>query len=104
MKKLLIGLVLSVAVSAPAFASDVTEGCEWVEGLAGSIMDARQKNASLVKMLEIAGDNEVFKSMTMDAYEQDAMSYEPNKVRQRAEFVNKWVMICIKAFGEKYLL
>ena len=97
MKKLLIVLALSVAVSAPAFASDVIEQCKSVERLAGSIMSARQNNVSIVKSLEIAGDNEAMKSIVMDAYEQGAMSYEPNKVRQRAEFANKWAMFCIKA-------
>ena len=96
MKKLLIVLALSVAVSAPAFANDVIEQCKSVERLAGSIMSARQNNVSIVKSLEIAGDNEAMKSIVMDAYEQGAMSYEPNKVRQRADFANKWVMICIK--------
>ena len=97
MKKILIGVVLSVATSAPVFASDVIEQCKAFEELAGSIMSARQNNVSIVKSLEIAGDNEAMKSIVMDAYEQGAMSYEPNKVRQRAEFANKWAMLCIKA-------
>ena len=97
MKKLLIGLVLSVAMSAPVFASDAIEQCKAFEELASSIMGARQSNVSIVKSLEIAGDNEAMKSIVMDAYEQGAMSYEPNKVRQRAEFANKWAMLCIKA-------
>ena len=101
MKKTLIGLILSVAVATPAFASDATEVCKEIEEVAEAVMDARQKNASLVKMLEFAGDNEVFKGMTMDAYEQRAMQTPENKARQRADFANKWAMICIKAFGEK---
>src|SRR5678815_3698903 len=101
MKKLLISLALSVAMSAPAFASDVIEQCKAFEELAGSAMGARQNNVSIVEMLEIAGDNEVTKSIIMDAYAQGAMSYEPNRVRQRAEFANKWAMICLKAFSEK---
>lgn len=97
MKKLLTGLALSVAMTAPVFASDVIKQCKAFEELASSIMSARQNNVSIVKSLEIAGDNEAMKSIVMDAYEQRAMSYEPNKVRQRAEFANKWAMRCIKA-------
>lgn len=97
MKNLLIGLALSAAMTAPVFAIDVIEQCKAFEELAGSIMSARQNNVSIVKSLEIAGDNEAMKSIVMGAYEQGAMSYEPNKVRQRAEFANKWAMLCIKA-------
>lgn len=104
MKKLLICLALSMVVSVPVFASDVPEMCKTFEELAETTMRARQKNVSIVKMLEINGDDEMSKAMTMDAYEQHTMDYEPYEARQRAEFANKWAMICIKAFGEKELV
>lgn len=97
MKKLLTGLALSVAMTAPVFASDVIKQCKAFEELASSIMSARQNNVSITKSLEIVGDNESMKSIVMDAYSQPAMRTPENALRQRAEFANKWAMLCIKA-------
>ena len=92
MKKLLIGLVLSVAVSAPSFAEEST--CEIIEELSMRIMEARQSGVLLTKMLE--GGSELSKSIIMDAYSQPAMRTPENALRQRNEFGIKWMLVCLK--------
>lgn len=101
MKKLLIGLVLSVAVSAPAFADDVTEHekmelCVMAEELATTYMESRQLGVPMARSLAIAGDNEFSKRIVLDAYSQPAMRTPENALRQRTEFGVKWALECIK--------
>ena len=102
MKKLLIGLVLSVAVSAPAFAeqggSDHVKMylCGAIEELATVIMENRQLGSTMASSLAIAGDDESTKRIVLDAYSQPAMRSPENAKRQRTEFGVKWMLECIK--------
>ena len=93
MKNLLIGLALSVAVSAPAFAEETM--CEKIEKLSVQIMKNRQSGVSLTQALT-AGDTGIVKIITMDAYSQPAMRTPENALRQRTEFGVKWMLECIK--------
>lgn len=101
MKKILIGLVLLVAVSAPAFADQGGNDhvkmhiCGMIEELATAIMENRQLGVSLTQALAIAGD-ESSKRIVLDAYSQHAMQTPENAQRQRTEFGVKWAMECIK--------
>lgn len=101
MKKLLIGLALSVAVSAPAFAEQGGNDhvkmyiCGMTEELATAIMENRQLGVTLASSLAIAGD-ESSKRIVLDAYGQPAMQTPENALRQRTEFGVKWMMECIK--------
>lgn len=101
MKKLLIGLALSVVMSAPAFAeqggSDHVKMylCGAIEELAAVIMESRQLGVSLTQALAIAGD-ESSKRIVLDAYGQPAMQTPENALRQRTEFGVKWMLECIK--------
>lgn len=101
MKKLLIGLVLSVAMSAPVFAEQGGNDhvkmhiCGMIEELATAIMESRQLGVSLTQSLAIAGD-ESSKRIVLDAYDQPAMRTPENAQRQRTEFGVKWMLECIK--------
>lgn len=101
MKNLLIGLVLSVAVSAPAFADQGGNDhvkmylCGAIEELATVIMENRQLGSTMASSLAIAGD-ESSKRIVLDAYDQPAMRTPENAQRQRTEFGVKWMLECIK--------
>lgn len=99
MKKLLIGLVLSVAISAPVFAGEQMskeQFCGAIEELATVIMENRQLGSTMASSLAIAGDDESAKRIVLDAYSQPAMRTPENAKRQRTEFGVKWMLECIK--------
>lgn len=93
MKKLLISLVLSVVVIAPAVAEEPT--CEAIERISALIMKNRQAGVSLTEALKYS-DNKVLQSIVIDAYSQPAMQAPENALRQRTEFGVKWMLECIK--------
>ena len=95
MKKLLIGLVLSVAVSAPAFAEDISN-CEKIERVSVLTMESRQLGVPLSKVLKTT-ENKFIETMMMDAYSQPAMRTPENALRQRNEFGIKWMLVCLKS-------
>lgn len=93
MKKLLIGLVLSVAMSAHAIAGDNT--CSELENTAVEVMNARQAGVPISKVMALL-DNDLFHRIIIDAYDQHAMQTPENAANQRAEFGIKWALFCIK--------
>lgn len=98
MKKLLIGLVLSVAMSAPVFAGGHAIGsqtCSELENTAVEVMNARQSGVPISKLMALL-DNDLFHRIVMDAYDQYAMQTPENAHRQRTEFGVKWAVFCIK--------
>ena len=98
MKKLLIGLILSVAMSAPAFAGDHVisrQTCSELEETAVEVMNARQSGVPISKVMALL-DNDLFHRIIIDAYDQHAMQTPENAMRQRTEFGVKWAVFCIK--------
>lgn len=99
MKKLLIGLVLSVAVSAPALAAEQMskeQFCAALETESVAIMSARQSGVPISKVLALVDNEGIHKHIVMDAYDQYAMQTPENAANQRAEFGVKWGVFCIK--------
>ena len=94
MKKLLIGLVLSIAVSVPAFAVG-NETCAELEETAVEVMKARQAGVPISKIMALL-DNDLFHRIVLDAYDQHAMRTPENAENQRVEFGIKWAVFCIK--------
>ena len=102
MKNLLIGLVLSVAVSAPVFADEAPSvNCTELSGVARAVMSARQTGVPMHKVMAVAGDNVIYKRFVMESFEEH--QYSSKSVRDQVinEYGNKWHLICLKAFGEK---
>ena len=99
MKKLLIGLVLSVAMTAPAFAAEQMskeQFCAALETESVAIMSARQSGVPISKVLALVDNEGIHKHIVMDAYDQHAMQTPENAANQRAEFGVKWALFCIK--------
>ncbi len=98
MKKLLIALVLSVAMTAPVFAGGHAisrQTCSELEETAVEIMNARQSGVPISKVMALL-DNDLFHRIIIDAYDQYAMQAPENAANQRAEFGIKWGVFCIK--------
>ena len=95
MKTLIATLALLMALSVPAQAEPAS--CQQIAELAKSIMTARQKGVSMSKVMEIAGDNKLFKEMMVDAYETGRYIVESNQRRETADFRDKWYLACYKA-------
>ncbi len=99
MKKILIGLVLSAALSAPAVAAEQMskeQFCAALETEAVAIMSARQSGVPINKVLALVDNGSIHKHIVMDAYSQYAMQTPENAAHQRTEFGVKWAVFCIK--------
>jgi len=73
--------------------------CESVAGFAETVMEARQKGVSLVKMMQ-ATDNKLLQAIIMEAYETPRYSTEEYQARKIGEFRDSWYLACLKNSGE----
>lgn len=99
MKKILIGLFLSVAMTAPVFSAEQmskVQFCAALETESVAIMSARQSGVPISKVLALVDNEGIHKHIVMDAYDQHAMQTPENAANQRAEFGIKWGVFCIK--------
>lgn len=107
MKKLLIGFILSAAVSAPVFAdespsaSEVPGFCEWVGDLARDVMTLRQSGTPMHKMMEVFGDNEFIKIVVTNSFKVHQYGTKPARDMVINEYGNAFHMNCLEVYGEK---
>lgn len=90
----------SVAHEAPVQAaveerSKVSMSCEQVGDIAFAIMRNRQVEIPMQRMMAIAGDNELARSLVRMAYSQPAYHADVNKQRSSNEFQNMAYMACL---------
>lgn len=99
MKKLLLATILTVG-STSAYASNGEDEqlglCKAFHGLAYVIMENRQKEESMIKMIEIAGDDKIAKSLILDAYKRPAYKVESNQKQSANRFANDVFALCMK--------
>lgn len=99
MKKLLLATILTIG-SSSAFASDGENDqlalCKAFHGLAHVIMENRQREESMIKMIETAGDNEATKALILEAYKRPAYQVESNQKQSANRFANDVFAICMK--------
>ena len=101
MKNLLIGLVLSVAVSAPAFATG-DEFCTWVGEQAVVTMEARQADMPIDDVMGLANNAlrdfplhiALLNIIILEAYAHPAMGTPEDEENQRESFSIKWMNYC----------
>jgi len=111
LEKVLCSLLLLTLFATPIFAvekpgSSSTSGAydsrKEISGLAALIMQLRQANAPMSRMIEIAlteedkTTREIGVEMVKLAYEQDAYSTEKYQQEAIREFENTWNRVCIK--------
>lgn len=90
MKKFLIGLVLSVAVSAPAFALD----CDTVAKVAGQIMERRQAGIPIDRVIGDIGVSELAVQITHHAYRIRQATYKPERKQAVERFSSDYYRAC----------
>ncbi|SEQ48453.1 hypothetical protein SAMN03080615_01633 [Amphritea atlantica] len=92
-----VALVVALVVSQVGITGEKEMGlCKDVSELAETVMDSRQKNVSMVSMMEIVKGSDVFESMVIDAYEQPAFQVPVNQEKAVAEFRDRWYLMCVK--------
>lgn len=106
--------IILAAIFAAQPATDFNEEQSWHEycaeigRLAEGTMEAHQLGRPLSAIMELIETNipneagrVLYREITLDAYGQHAMQSERNAARQRAQFRNKWELICWEAEGEQ---
>ena len=96
MKKLLIA---TIALSFNATAADYSV-CKELSVMAGTIMDLRQSNSSMPKLMETVGDSEIAQSLVIDAYSAPLYSLKSNKEKKIKEFENDTYVACVKQLSK----
>ncbi len=88
-------------VNAAAPSEATTKECAALSEMAHNIMEARQQETSMAKLLAIkTGDSqldELAATMTKDAYAQSAYSSPDNQKKAAREFENHWFSACLKS-------
>lgn len=93
MKTIFIALLLTTTISIAQ--ASVSERCDALADLAESTMELRQAGIPLSKVLEIMGDETLYKTMTIQAYKQPVWRVEENKINAIAEYRNEWHLACL---------
>lgn len=100
-----------IAIAALAFAQPVSaqnnnpEFCTNIEGMARSVMKARQSNVSMTKIMKIMADhfpddNGLMRKIVIQAYEKPLYSTAEYQEREIDEYANHWAMLCYKALSD----
>ena len=92
MKNLIVALTLFAA--SPVMAEGL---CTDIEEIATAVHEARSAGVSVTRMMELANGSQVIETIVLDAYDRPRYQTEQVIIRDRQEFVNKWVMHCIRA-------
>lgn len=71
--------------------------CEKIEGLAESIMKARQVGVPMSATMKTVGTSELVRGWVIDAYEKPRFSTEPMIQRAIEDFRNEKSLVCMKA-------
>jgi len=93
MKKSILICILALGLSVPALAEDK---CKKVETLAEVVMDVRQRGAPASKMMELAEDNPLVRTIVLDSFKTSTYSTESVRRKVIRDFSNKWYIWCIE--------
>lgn len=99
MKKLILITFILLAFNVSAKGKSMQETCAELHQYSIVVMDARQSNISLVKMMELVGDNEILKIIVIEAYKKPLYNYKPHKDTAIAEFANDIYIECAAQFS-----
>ncbi len=94
---------LAAALASPVCADDIAT-CKHAAGLAGMIMDARQKGASVKDVIEPVlaatpeGSRRLMKQIVLLAFEQPRFSSPDNQARAVTDYENTTFISCMEAF------
>ena len=96
MKKLLVAtLLLSSTASA-----NVGSSCKMVHEYAKLVMEARQLEMPITKLMKIANGDKVAESLIKAAYNEPGYRVKENQTREIDRFANEAYLVCLEAKGE----
>jgi hypothetical protein len=90
-------LALTLILAAGAASAD--EYCTQYHDLAKKVIEMRYKGASMIKMIDAADDNKLFKQLIMTAYREPKYRVEANQREHIAEFANEQYLLCVEVRG-----
>ena len=100
MKKIV--LIVALTLTSPfvlATEDKISKHCPGVAAIAKSVMEARQENVPMARMMEVS-DTELLREMVVAAYDRPAYRTENVKARAIRDFENEWYLNCVKAFSK----
>jgi hypothetical protein len=89
-------LTTTLLATTPALAED-KPSCSDLAGLAQTIMEVRQNGVDMVKVMEVAGDTELYRQLIIMAYEQPKFDTARYKQERISEFKNMVYRECLQA-------
>lgn len=89
---LLAALVATASVQAE-------DACVTINKAATVVMTAYQDGVPVIEMLEASGENEILRSMVLEAYSGVRFSSDRAKQETIARFANEWTVACYKQVG-----
>ncbi len=104
MNKLILALAIALPFTAQAAKEAPTDHdiCKSRSDLARNIMELRQKNIPMTKILAVFGTEQKWIKTVKDAYSQPRWSYKALQASATNEFADEYYLECIRSFeGEK---
>ncbi|WP_201555790.1 hypothetical protein [Psychrobacter sp. 72-O-c] len=96
MKKVLLGLALSLGITTPSLAADKAEFCVDVKGLAEIIMESRLVGVDVVNLMKVAGEDKMQQAMVRDAFSKPSYQTPEHQADATREFGAKYYLDCLK--------
>ena len=89
-------LIAAVLMIGMAFSANASEKCVAAAELANTVMQTRQLGVSIVKAMELAGDNRAVRAIVALAYSKPRYSTEQFQQEARTDFETEVYLICIR--------
>ena len=98
MKKLILAATLALSFNVVAETKTPEQICGDLSKAAGHIMEARQLNTDIIKLVEIADGDKVIINMIKAAYNQPIYAMKENKAAAVTTFKNDVFLVCYESF------
>lgn len=95
MKSIITAAIIAMATSAQA----QEDPCPAFGGLAETMMIARQSGLPMSQMMELAGEEDIFRRMVIDAYDRPRYGTEEIQRLEIQDFRNEIEMDCYRSTG-----
>lgn len=90
--------IITAALLAASFnASAGIEVCDSIAGLAGTVMEARQKGGDMAAMVKIANGHKAVLAIVRDAFNTPRYSTPAIIEHTVSEFRNRWYSVCLES-------
>lgn len=97
MKVLMLVLIMLFGVLVNA--KTPQEICKDYYNFAETVMKSRQSNTSIIKLVEIVGDNKALNTIILEAYKVPLYQTDSYKVQAQKDFANKIYLTCTSSIS-----